>query len=69
MVNQFKDATDQELVLYCRQYKEWQKIGVIPDNELGKIRDYYASRSSMWQVRLIADLLDVVMERYLVLMD
>lgn len=43
MENIFKSATDEELKVYCQQYREWQKTGMIPDNKLGKIRDYTLS--------------------------
>lgn len=65
MENLFKNVTDEELKVYCQQYREWQKTGMIPNNELGKMRDLYAAYSNTWQVNLIADLLDVLMERWM----
>lgn len=65
MENLFKNVTDEELKVYCKQYREWQKTGMIPHNELGKMRDLYAAYSNTWQVNLIADLLDVLMERWM----
>lgn len=35
------------------------------DSALGKMRDLYAAYSNTWQVNLIADLLDVLMERWM----
>lgn len=46
MENIFKSATDEELKVYCQQYREWQKTGMIPDNKLGKIRDLYSECSN-----------------------
>jgi hypothetical protein len=66
MENMFKSATDEELKVYCQQYREWQKTGMIPDNKLGKIRDLYSECSNTWQVNLMADLLDVLMERWMI---
>ena len=63
--NRFKNASDEKLKIYCQQYRDWQKTGVIPDNELGEIRDLYSSWSNTWQVNLIADLLDAIMERWM----
>lgn len=30
MENLFKNVTDEELKVYCKQYREWQKTGMIP---------------------------------------
>ena len=65
MDNLFKIVSDEELLIYCQQYREWQKTGMIPDNELGKMRDEYSAYSNTWQVNLIADLLDVLMDRWM----
>ena len=65
MKNLFKNVSDEELLVYCQQYREWQKTGMIPDNELGKMRDEYSAYSNTWQVNLIADLLDVLMDRWM----
>ena len=65
MENRFRSASDEQLKVYCQQYRDWQRTGVIPDNELGKMRDFYSSWSNTWQVNLIADLLDVSMERWI----
>ena len=46
MENLFTNVSDEELKLYWEQYKEWQKTCIIPDNELGKLRDIYCQRSS-----------------------
>ena len=65
MENKFANVTDEELTLYCRQFKEWQKTGELPDNELGKMRDIYSLQSNVWQVVMIDHLLDVLMDRWL----
>lgn len=66
MENLFRNVSDKKLKIYCRQYREWQNSGIIPHNELGKMRDFYlSSYSYTWQVNLITDLLDVLMERWM----
>ena len=65
MENKFINATDEELTMYCQQFKEWQKTGELPDNELGKMRDIYSLQSNVWQVVMIDHLLDVLMDRWL----
>lgn len=64
MENLFKNVSDEELLVYCQQYREWQKTGMIPDNELGKMRDKYSAYTNTWQVNLMTDLLDVLMEKW-----
>lgn len=63
--NMFKEATDSELLRYCKQYREWQKTGMLPDNELGKLRDIWVKKSNTWQVNVIADLLDILIDKFL----
>ena len=65
MKNLFKNVSDEELLVYCQQYREWQKTGMMTDNELGKMRDENTAYSNTWQVNLIADLLDVLMDRWM----
>lgn len=65
MENRFINVTDEELTVYCQQFKEWQKTGELPDNELGKMRDIYSLESNVWQVVMIDHLLDVLMDRWL----
>lgn len=62
--NTFKAATDAELLTYCKQYKEWQKTGILTDNELGKLRDIYSEKSNIWQIQLMTDLLDALIDRF-----
>lgn len=35
------EKTEKELEKLYEQYLEWNKLGVLGDNELGKIRDIY----------------------------
>lgn len=54
MKNPFKNKTDEELKVLYEQYKEFQKTGVIPDNELGKIRDELCEKlNSGWHVMMM----------------
>lgn len=39
--NLFLEKTEKELSTLYEQYLEWNKLGVLGDNELGKIRDMY----------------------------
>ena len=39
--NLFLDKTENELEKLYEQYLEWNKSGILGDNELGKIRDEY----------------------------
>lgn len=66
MKNSFKNKTDEELKVLYEQYKEFQKTGVIPDNELGKIRDeLYEKLNSGWHVMMMQYLLEVIAERWI----
>ena len=39
--NLFLEKSEKELNTLYEQYLEWNKLGVLGDNELGKIRDMY----------------------------
>lgn len=39
--NLFEDKTEEELTLLYEQFLESEKIGYIPDNALGEIRNQY----------------------------
>ncbi len=66
MKNPFKNKTDEELKVLYEQYKEFQKTGVIPDNELGKIKDeLYEKLNSGWHVMMMQYLLEVIAERWI----
>jgi hypothetical protein len=39
--NLFLEKTNDELKKLYEQYLEWNRLGVLGDNELGKIRDMY----------------------------
>ena len=66
MKNPFKNKTDEELKVLYKQYKEFQKTGVIPDNELGKIRDELCEKlNSGWHVMMMQYLLEVIAERWI----
>lgn len=39
--NLFLEKSEKELNTLYGQYLEWNKLGVLGDNELGKIRDMY----------------------------
>lgn len=39
--NIFKEKTEEELIVLYKQFLESEKLGYIPDNELGQIRDEY----------------------------
>lgn len=41
MKNSFEDKTDEELALLYKQFLEFEKTGIICDNELSLIRDKY----------------------------
>lgn len=65
MKNPFEDKTDEELKVLYGQYKEFQKTGVIPDNELGKIRDeLYEKIKVGWHVLMMQYLLGTIGDRW-----
>ena len=46
--------------------QEWEKTGVIPDNELGKIRDVYFEKIGMaWHTVCLTDLLKAIAYRWI----
>lgn len=66
MENLFKNKTDEELKLCFEQFLEWEKTGVIPDNELGKIRDVYFEKIGMaWHTVCLTDLLKAIAYRWI----
>ena len=66
MKNPFENKTDEELKVLYEQYKDFQKTGIIPDNELGKIRDELCKKvNSGWHVIMMQHLLEVIAERWL----
>lgn len=66
MKNPFEDKTDEELKVLYEQYKDFQKTGMIPDNELGKIRDeLYEKINAGWHVIMMQYLLEVIAERWI----
>lgn len=65
MENLFKNKTDEELKVYFEQFQEWEQAGVIPDNELGKIRDAYFDKFGMgWHTVCMMDLLRTIAFRW-----
>lgn len=66
MENLFEDKTDEELKVYFKQYQEREKTGVIPDNELGKMRDvYFAKLGVGWHTICMIDLLKTITLRWM----
>lgn len=41
--NLFLDKSEKELNTLYEQYLEWNKMGMLGDNELGEIRDIYCT--------------------------
>lgn len=65
MENFFENKSDDELKLYLTQFKEWERTGVIPDNELGKMRDAYFNRLGVgWHTICMVDLLKTIALRW-----
>lgn len=65
MENLFANKTDEELKMYFEQYLEWEKTGIIPDNELGKIRDAYFEKLGVgWHTICMIDLLKTIAYRW-----
>lgn len=64
MKNPFKDKTDEELKMLYKQYKEFQKTGILPDNELGKIRDELSEKVNTWHVLMMQYLLETIGDRW-----
>lgn len=66
MENLFENKTDEELKLYFKQYQEWEKTGVIPDNELDKMRDaYFEKLGAGWYTICMIDLLRTIAYRWI----
>lgn len=65
--NYFENVPDDELKTYYRQYKEFQKTGVIPEGcELRKAADEYIGRiSGAWTVPFTTDLLETIADRWM----
>ena len=65
MENLFANKTDEELKIYFEQYLEWEKTGIIPDNELGKMRDAYFEKLGVgWHTICMIDLLKTIAYRW-----
>lgn len=65
MGNLFEDKTDEELKVYYNQFLEWEKTGVILDNELGKMRDAYFDKfGGFWNTVCMIDLLRTIVFRW-----
>ncbi len=65
MENLFESKTDEELRMYFEQFQEWEKTGVLPDNELGKMRDIYFERLGMsWQMTCMLHMLKTIAFRW-----
>ena len=63
--NLFANKTDEELKEYFLQYIEWEKTGIIPDNELGKMRDMYFEKLGIgWHTVCVLDLLRTIAYRW-----
>lgn len=63
--NYFDNASDNELRTYYRQYKEFKKTGVIPEEcELRKAADEYIGRFA-WTVQFMTDLLGTIADRWM----
>lgn len=66
MENLFENKTDEELKVYFKQYEEWEKTGVILDNELGKMRDaYFVKLGVGWHTICMIDLLRTIALRWM----
>ena len=65
--NYFENVPDDELKTSYRQYKEFQKTGVIPEGcELRKAADEYIGRiSGAWTVPFTTDLLETIADRWM----
>ncbi len=65
--NYFESASDSELKMYYKQYKEFTQTGVIPEGcELRKAADEYIGRiSGAWTVPFTTDLLETIADRWM----
>lgn len=63
--NIFKEKTEEELIVLYGQFLEFENLGYIPDNELGKIRDkYFEWYDAMTLMALQVDLLRAVSDMW-----
>lgn len=63
--NVFKEKTEEELIVLYGQFLEFEKLGCLPDNELGKIRDkYFEWYNAMALTALQVDLLRAVSDMW-----
>ena len=62
--NLFLDKTDEELEILYEQYLEWCDTAIIPDNELGKIRDMYCMAIPNALLVMELDLLREIAKRW-----
>ena len=63
--NVFKEKTEEELIVLYGQFLESEKLGCIPDNELGKIRDkYFEWYNAMTLMAVQVDLLRAVSDMW-----
>lgn len=62
--NLFKEKTESELILLYKQFLESEESGVIPDNELGKIRDEYCQLQTHGILMMILDLTRTVADKW-----
>lgn len=66
MENLFANKTDEELKIYFKQYLEWEKTGIITNNELGEMRDaYFEKLGFSWQTICMIDLLKTIAHRWM----
>lgn len=65
MDNLFENKTDEELKVYFNQFQEWERTGVILDNELGEMRDaYFDKLGVVWHTACMIDLLRTIAFRW-----
>lgn len=65
MKNLFEDKTDKELKTCFEQFQEWERTGVIPDNEFGDMRDIYSAEYGVaWHPMFSMDLLKTIALRW-----
>lgn len=65
--NLFLEKTEKELEKLYEQYLEWNKLGMLVDNELGKIRDMYCEMDFNAQLTVLElDLLRTITKHWYV---
>lgn len=65
MDNLFENKKDEQLKVYFNQFQEWERTGVIPDNELGEMRDAYFDKLGVgWHTVCMIDLLRTIAFRW-----